>query len=256
MTRPVCIITGASSGIGYGLATRFFESGYEVIVIARRLEKMEKWIAEIPNAADHIHPYQCDVSQRDSVKKVSEEIKNTFKTIDCLILNAGVSQTCAVSNFDSEIIESSIQTNLLGGTRFLTEFLPVFIAQKRGQIVAISSLAAYRGLPGHSAYCAAKSALTAVFDSIRSELRIYPNITVTTIHPGFIKTPLTDKNSFKMPFLISFDRGVNRIFKAITAKKEIVAFPFILAFGARLSRLLPVRIFNWILRNHHIKKHD
>ena len=256
MTRPVCLITGASSGIGRGLCQKFAQNGYDIVALARRKKDIDQWVSESEFSEAQIASFYCDVTDSESVNTVLNEVLARFHSLDCVVLNAGVSISCPIDDFSSEKIDLCYQTNVLGNARILEKILPVITQQRYGHIVGISSLSAYRGLPGHAAYCSSKAAFSSMLDSIRVELHSFPTIHVSTIHPGFIETPLTKKNQFRMPFLMTLDQGVDTIYRSIMKKHRIVAFPFWMGLGARILRILPVSVFDWLLQNHTVRKSD
>ena len=145
------------------------------------------------------------------------------------------------SRYDAEVVDRIIQVNLLGVSYCIEAVLPQMVARQDGHIVGVGSLAGYRGLPGSAAYCASKAGLAALLESLRIELRRY-NVRVTTICPGFVKTPLTERNRFPMPFLLELEDAAARMYRAIRREDTEFSFPFPLAFPVRIARFLP----NWL----------
>ena len=168
--------------------------------------------------------------------------------IDILILNAGISGSGSSAQLTSQSYRHIYETNVFGVLNCLESMIPKLTRQGYGHIVLIGSLSSYRGLPQTGAYGSSKAALHYIGETLRLDLKPH-GLDVSIIHPGFIKTPLTDKNKFKMPFLMSAEKAATLIQKAIKNKKAIYAFPFIMAFAAKLQHFLPVCIRDRLLRN-------
>jgi len=247
--KPVVIITGASSGIGKGLVERFVKDGYRVGAIARRKELLNE-LAKKHNQNDKIIcPVACDVTSYVSVEKAVQECINIFGTIDILVANAGINLPSSATELKIDEFEQVFNTNFFGVLYSIKAVIGQMVKQEHGHIVGISSLASYRGLPGAAPYCSSKAALSAMLESFRLDLR-GTKIKVSTINPGFIKTPLTDKNLYYMPFLLETDMGVDKIYKAVLRKKEIYSFPCPMAVAVRLMRCFPVWLYDRIMKRH------
>jgi len=179
----------------------------------------------------------------------AERLRAEFGPIDVLIANAGIGATTHAQELRADEVAEVININLLGAVNSAVAVVPEMVARGSGQLVAISSLAAYRGLPKSSAYCASKAALSAFFESLRLDLRA-TGVDVTIIHPGFIKTPLTAGRHAKMPYLMELEDATRKIVRAIEARKKSYAFPWQLASIVRLGLLLPIPLYDRIaLRN-------
>jgi short-subunit dehydrogenase len=166
-----------------------------------------------------------------------------------LIANAGVGPTTDAKNLRAAEVAEVININLLGAVNSVTAVMPAMIERGQGQLVAISSLAAYRGLPKSAAYCASKAALSSFFESLRLDLR-GTGVDVTIIHPGFIKTDLTEGRHAQMPYLMELQDAMLKIVQAIEARKKSYAFPWQLAGIVRGAMLLPISLYDRIaLRN-------
>ncbi|MSR88767.1 MAG: SDR family NAD(P)-dependent oxidoreductase [Candidatus Margulisbacteria bacterium] len=232
--KKVVFITGGSSGLGLGLAQKFVSQGYDVMVGARR--------ALFGDIASVV----CDVRDKESVRAAVLACVEKFGRIDIAIANAGVSSPSPADQLDSQTVEESFQTNVMGAVYLFEAVLPDMLARGDGQLVSIASLAGYRGLPGAGAYCGSKAALMALTESFRIDLR-KSGVAVSVINPGFIKTPMTDRNQYSMPFLLTLDDGVTRIFKAIILRKKLYSFPFRLAIIVRIGRLLPAWLYDALI---------
>ena len=245
MTENV-LITGASSGIGEALARRLAREGRVVGLMARRKDRLEAIAGDIKAAGGRAIVLAGDVTDRASVFASVERFIEEVGPIDIFIANAGISRPTPAHRFDAEAFEAIIRTNLIGVANGVAAVLPGMLARNRGHLVGIGSLAGYRGLPGHAAYCASKAGLWSLFESLRLDLR-GTGIAVTVIHPGFVRTPLTEKNRFPMPFLMDVDAAVDRIMRAIRRKKRVMAFPWPLATLVRFSRLLPSWLYDRLI---------
>ena len=242
----VVLITGASSGIGRGFALELARRGAKLGLVARRAELLEEIVGEMqPQERAHALAAAADVQDALSTRAAAELLIEKFGRIDVLIANAGVGVTNPGTEFDAGKLASVINVNVIGAANSVAAVLPEMVARGRGQLVAISSLAAYRGLPKSAAYCASKAGVSAMFESLRLDLAPR-GITVTIIHPGFIKTPLTADRQAKLPWLLECDDAVRKMLRAIEKRKKSYAFPWQLASLVRLGMLMPNFVYDWI----------
>ncbi len=249
LKNKAAIITGASSGIGFKLAEELANEGCHLALLARRIEELEKLKNKIARDDLNIITIKCDVSSKEDVSRAFTEIFNAFTYVDIAILNAGVDYRIKTKDFNSKFAEEIFNVNVLGLIYCVEALLPKFKEQQRGMIVGVSSLAESRGFPKSGFYCASKAAASNFLESIRVELRRY-NIKVVTVKPGFVRTPMTDKNEFYMPFLMNADKAAQIIVRGIKKEKRIVQFPFPLAIGAKLVKLLPNFLFDYFAYKH------
>lgn len=243
-TNKVVLITGASSGIGRGLAVNLARRGASVGLLARRREILDQIAEEIINAGGRARALPADVTQVDSVRAAVEELRHQFGPIDVLVANAGISINTSVPNLCEKEIAELINVNVIGVINSVSAVLPNMIRQGHGHLVVNSSLAAYRGLPKSAAYCASKAAISSFFEALRIDLK-GSGVDVTIIHPGFVKTPLI-ANIRRTPFLMEVDYAVQKIIRAIEKRKKGYAFPWQLATLARACKLLPIPMYDWI----------
>jgi NAD(P)-dependent dehydrogenase (short-subunit alcohol dehydrogenase family) len=239
----VVVVTGASSGLGAGLCKRFVRHGFRVAALARRksmLDQLER------DSEGQILGFVCDVKSRESVLACIDAVHNKMGAIDIFVANAGISEPTPGDNFDGKRFENVILTNVMGAVYGFEAVIPHMLGRKEGQLVSIGSLASYRGLPQSGAYSSSKAALSALTESLRIDLKPY-GIAVSLINPGFIKTPLTDRNLYKMPFLLGTEDGVEKIFDAILKKKSIYAFPKPMAVLAQSFRWWPVWFYDFVM---------
>ena len=229
------LITGASSGIGKELSKLYAKDDNELILLARREERLLKLQEELTSHVKSVEIVVVDVTE---FEKLQEKIR-MIGAVDMVVLNAGIS----IGHSSSEVTPFSdfkrlYDVNLLSNHAILEILLPHFKAQKSGKIVFISSLASLISMPSSKVYSSSKRALNAYAEGIRYKYK-NDGIEVINILPGFIKSELTDKNSFHMPFLLSTQDGVKKIYKAIEKNKRLYAFPLRFYLIISLLNLLP-----------------
>jgi len=253
-SNKVVLITGASSGIGRGLALELARRGAKLGLVARRRELLEELVSEIgsQNQPD-VLLLPADVQDQQSMRAAAERLLAAFGRIDVLIANAGIGVTNSAAEFDAAKLAAVINVNVIGAGNSVQAVLPEMIARGSGQLVVISSLAAYRGLPKSAAYCASKAAVSAMFESFRLDLGPL-GIDVTIIHPGFIKTPLTAGRRARLPWLMACETAVKQILRAVEKRKQSYAFPWQLAFLARLGMIVPNFIYDAISRRNSLRE--
>ncbi|MBX3009447.1 MAG: SDR family NAD(P)-dependent oxidoreductase [Melioribacteraceae bacterium] len=237
------LITGASSGIGNALAKILIDEECNLILTARRIELMEKDFGHLNR--ERILILKCDVSKKGDVRYAYLESINKFGKIDIAILNAGYGQPVTVNNYNSDFAENTFGANVFGLIHWVEQLLPAFIKNRNGIIAGISSLADNRGFSGSGFYCASKAAATIYLEGLRVELKPY-NIKVITIKPGFVKTPMTDKNEFKMPLLMSAEQAALIIIEGIKKEKRIIQFPWPTVWLTRFVGLLPGSVYEFL----------
>ncbi|HEX6284329.1 MAG TPA: SDR family NAD(P)-dependent oxidoreductase, partial [Pyrinomonadaceae bacterium] len=184
------MITGASSGIGKGLALEIAARGGRVGLLARREDVLNEIVDQIRSRNGTAIAIAADVRDPKAVRAAADRIRSELGPIDVMIANAGVGATKHASELDPDQVAEVININVLGAVNSVSAVVPEMVERGSGHLVAISSLAGYRGLAKSAAYCASKAALSSFFESLRIDLR-HTGVTVTIIHPGFIKTPLT-----------------------------------------------------------------
>ena len=247
------MITGASSGIGRGLALELSRRGAKVGLIARRAEALTELVREIENANGKALALPADVMDAASLSAAATELESAFGPIDVLIANAGVGATVDGAELKGSTVAGVINVNVIGAANSVEAVVPEMVKRGSGQLVVISSLAAYRGLPKSAAYCASKAAVSAFFESLRLDLKPR-GIDVTIIHPGFIKTPLTAGRHAQMPFLMELDDAVGKITSAIEKRKKSYAFPWQLASIVRAGMIMPNFMYDWISRRNSFRE--
>jgi short-subunit dehydrogenase len=249
----VVMITGASSGIGRGLATELARKGAKIGLVARRADALRELQSDLETLGGHAFSAPGDVRDAASMREVAESITAELGSIDVLIANAGIGTSTDGSEVSGEEVAKVINVNVIGAANSVAAVLPQMVKRGQGQLVVISSLAAYRGLPKSAAYCASKAAVSAFFESLRLDLDPR-GIDVTIIHPGFIKTPLTAGRDAQMPFLMELDGAVKKIVTAIERRKKSYAFPWQLATIVRAGMIMPIWMYDRISRRNSFRE--
>jgi short-subunit dehydrogenase len=245
-SQKVVLITGASSGIGRALTIELGRRGAVVGLLARRADALRELAGEVEQAGGRALALPADVRDGAAVRAAADELRVQFGKIDVLIANAGIAPAGHITQVRGEEVNDTMSINVVGSANSVAAVLPEMLARGSGQLVAISSLSAYRGLPKSSIYCASKAAVSAFFESVRVDLR-GTGLDVTIIHPGFIKTPLTAGRKAKMPYLMELDDAVKKIIRAIEARRKSYAFPWQLATIVRASLLFPIPLYDRIV---------
>jgi short-subunit dehydrogenase len=248
----VAIVTGASSGIGWELAKQLAEKGCKVGLVARREAPLLELQKLITSNGGHVAIAVADVGQREQVEAGFRTVREKLGPIEIVIANAGVGKPTILDPMNMADVEEMIRINVMGVIYTLSAALPDMMKRKSGRLVAISSLAGYRALPGESAYCASKAAVNAYLEGLRIHLR-GTGICVTTVCPGFVKTPMTAMNTFHMPGLLEGDAAAKRIIRAIETGTKVYNFPWRLHLMVKLSRWLPDSVVNWIMGDYNVQ---
>jgi short-subunit dehydrogenase len=238
------LITGASSGLGYGLALWFARRGVRVYGAARRTDRLEALRAQEP---ERIVPVVLDVRDPDETAERVTAIDRESGGLDLVIANAGVSGGVPAQRLDWPLARPTLAVNVVGAVATLSAALPGMVARGRGHLVGMSSMAAFRGLPEHAGYCASKAYLMTWLESIRLDLAGTP-IRVTCIHPGFVKSEMTAKNRFKMWWLMETDDAVERMGRAIVAGRRVHRFPLPMSLLMRVAHAIPDALYERIVR--------
>jgi short-subunit dehydrogenase len=246
MAAPLVFITGASSGIGQALAWRFYQAGYRLALVARRVSEVESWVDRHRISTESYAIYSADVAQTDSIVQAGTDCIARQGVPDVVIANAGISIGIDTAiREDLDVLAQTFATNNMGLAATFHPFVAGMVRRKSGSLVGIASVAGIRGLPGHGAYCASKAAVISYCESLRGELRAETGkdgVKVVTIAPGYVATPLTAQNSYSMPFLMQPDDFADQAFQAITAGVSYCVIPWQMGVVAKLLRLLP----NWL----------
>ncbi|WP_084226756.1 SDR family oxidoreductase [Nitrosospira sp. NpAV] len=236
------IISGASSGLGRALAQHYTGMGATVGLIARRRALLENLSSELPSAS----AYVADVRDTIAIQAVARDFMQRHGCPDIVIANAGISRgTLTEYAEDSEVFEDILATNVTGMVNLFQPFIVAMRTSGRGSLVGIASVAGYRGLPGGGAYSASKAAAISYLESLRVEM-YGRGVSVITVCPGYIVTPMTANNPFRMPFILTADEAAERIACIIRNKTLFAVIPWQMAIVARLLKLLPDFLYDWL----------
>ncbi len=222
---PTALITGASTGIGHALALELARRGYAVGLVARRAELLEEAAQAIRAAGGTAAWAVADVTDRAAMEAAAARIEAEIGPIDLLVANAGGGPPAPAHKVPVDAVLESMSLNFNGALFAAGAVLPGMLARKRGHISVVSSVASFRGMPTQGAYCASKAAISTLFEAWRIDLR-GSGIAVTTIHPGFVATPLTAKNKAPMPFLLSAEQAARIIASGLARRDADITFPW------------------------------
>lgn len=233
----VVFITGASSGLGRAMALEFANRGAHVGLLARREAELQTLATEIHQLGGQARYRVADITDRPTTIQAIQELARDLGPCDILVANAGLGESNTPTDLNVDGAERVIRTNLLGPMYSIEAVLPTMIERQQGQIVGISSIASFKGLPGAAAYCASKSGLSAYLESLRISLR-RQQIAITTINPGFVKTAMTAKNP-SMLWVLEADVAARKMVNAIRSRKKVYSFPKRMRLLIGLTRWLP-----------------
>lgn len=238
---PIAWVTGAGKGIGRAVALRLAADGWTVAVSARSRDDLESLARDAEALAGSAMSYVLDVTDAGAVRDVARDIEAELGVIDQVVLNAGTHQPMTARDFSVETLRKLMEVNLLGTGNCLEAVLPGFIARGSGRIAVMASVTGYRGLPTSAAYGATKAGLINMCEAMRPQLD-KAGVTLQVINPGFVDTPLTRKNDFPMPFLVTPEKAADSIVRGLASRRFEIAFPWQMAMLMNLFRLLPYPI--------------
>jgi short-subunit dehydrogenase len=248
------VLIGASQGIGKSLAFEYASTGAKLVLLSRNIEAIKEISDKINSTGGQSFYKECDVSSPGQVKEGIEFAVNTLGTIDTAIINSGVGSPEWMDNFTSEEFKRVYGVNIFGLAHAFECLLPIMKKQGYGKIAGVSSMADSRGYPGSAAYCSSKAAASIFLESARIQLKKF-NIRVISVKPGFVRTAMTDKNEFYMPFLMKPEKAARIIRKGIDRGRSVVQFPFPIVLLTWFVRFLPNWIFDPAIRiSRGIKK--
>jgi Short-chain dehydrogenases of various substrate specificities len=237
-------ITGASSGIGKSLALKFANEGWQVAASARR----EDLLNQLSVSNQNISPFPLDVTSRENCEKIFEKIKNKFENIDTCFFSTGTWDPKKEKEIDIDQMKKVMEVNFFGTLNCIKAVEMYFKEKKNGNISIVSSIAGYRGLPNSTGYGASKAALNNLAESLYFDFGRY-NVRVSLISPGFIKTPMTDKNQFKMPFLKTPEFAAEKIYNGlINGSSFEIDFPKELTLILKFLKILPDSVYFKLIR--------
>ena len=239
MNKKTIWITGGSTGIGKALAIKFAKEGWNVAISARR----ENLLDEISNEYENISSFPLDVTDKTRCKEVFKQILDTFQNLDICFFSTGTWDPKKEREIDVEQIEDVFKINFFGTLNCIKAVENYFKDRKSGIITIVSSIAGYRGLPNSTGYGPSKSALNNLAESLYFDFD-RSNVRVCLVSPGFIKTPMTDKNDFKMPFLKTPKYAAEKIYEGLVNKNSFeIHFPKSLTVVLKILSFLPNKIY-------------
>lgn len=239
-------ITGASSGIGQALAWRFYQAGYALALVARRTQEMQAWAEQCGLEVSRYAIYGADVASIDSIVAAGQQCLQRQGVPDIVVACAGVSfGVDTAQRVDLDVMARTFAINNTGTAATFHPFLDGMVKRGSGVLVGIGSVNGIRGFPGHGANCPSKAAMISYCECLRGELRS-TGVKVVTLCPGYIDTPLTQKNAYSMPFLMRPDTFANKAFKVIEAGVSYRVIPWQMGLLAKVLRLLPNALFDRI----------
>jgi short-subunit dehydrogenase len=236
--NQVAVVTGASSGIGRALARALAAEGCKVGLVARRQDQLADLAAAIEQAGGVAAYAPADIAEREQAVGAIRDVAGRLGPVDLLVANAGVGAPTTLEPFNVGDVEKMFRVNVLGVVYSIEAVLPGMLARGRGHLAAISSMAAYKGLPGESGYTSSKAAVNTFLEGLRIQLR-GRGIAVTTVCPGFVRTPMTEVNEFKMPWLLEADDAARRIVRALRRRRKVYDFPWQMSLFMKLARWAP-----------------
>ena len=237
--RPLLFITGASSGIGQALARHAYDRGWNLALVARRDAEMQRWAEAQGLDPQRYQLYAADVAQVDSIVAAGRDCLARQGVPDVVVANAGISVGMdTAERADLEVLARTLAVNNVGLAATFHPFIAPMRTRGSGRLVGIASVAGIRGLPGHGAYCSSKAGVISYCESLRGELR-GSGVRVVTLAPGYVDTPLTRKNRYAMPFLLSPEAFAARAWLLIERGVTYRVVPWPMGVVAKLLRLLP-----------------
>ena len=237
-------ITGGSTGIGKALAIRFANEGWNVAISARR----ENLLKELSDRFQNISPFPLDVTDKENCKNIFNQVKEKFGDIDICFFSTGTWDPKKEKDIDVEQIENVFKINFFGTVNSIKAVEEYYKNRNEGTIAIVSSIAGYRGLPNSTGYGPSKSALNNLAESLYFDFGRH-NVRVCLVSPGFIKTPMTDKNDFKMPFLKTPEFAADKIYDGLVNKKSFeIHFPKELTLTLKFFIILPYKLYFYLVK--------
>ncbi|WP_367716049.1 SDR family NAD(P)-dependent oxidoreductase [Nitratireductor sp. GISD-1A_MAKvit] len=231
-------ITGASSGIGRALALRLARDGWKVAASARSAGELDALAAEAPG---HVIAFPLDVTDMKRTREVHADIEERLGPLDMAVLAAGTYTRDGAFDFSATNAQKMISVNLQGACNTLEPVLETMMRRRRGKIAITASVAGYNGLPGGATYGATKAALNNLCEAMKPEAERH-NVSLSIINPGFVETPLTAKNDFPMPFIISSNEAADHIARGLEADRYEIIFPWKMKLAIKFLHALPATI--------------
>jgi short-subunit dehydrogenase len=251
---PLVFITGASSGIGQALALRYARAGWRLALVARRADALRAWAQGQGLDPARCGCYGADVRDLAQIARAGQDCLRELGLPDVVIASAGISvgMDTALAE-DLEVLRATYETNNIGLAATFQPFVAAMRQRGSGTLVGVASVNAIRGLPGHAAYCSSKAAVVSYCESLRGECRSR-GVRVVVLLPGYVDTPLTQRNRYNMPFKLSADEFAERAFRAIASGTSYRVIPWQMAIVAKVMRLLPNALFDRLMAGRPRKR--
>ena len=243
-------VTGASSGIGRGIALALGSRGAHVTVAARRRDRLDELVRAIEAAGGTGEALELDVADADATYKAVSSI-DARRPLDFIVANAGIGGITPGKKLDWQRVKAIFETNLVGAAATIAGAVPGMVARGDGRIVAVASVAGFRGLPRFGAYSASKAGLITLCESLRIDLH-GTGVSVTTVCPGYVQTDLLTPGK-SHPFVVSVDDAVATILRAADARDAVCTFPAPIAAGMRAAQLLPRPLYEFVATRSRVK---
>lgn len=240
-------VTGAGKGIGRAVCMRLARDGWTVAASARTVSDLEELAAVTAGLPGRVVPFALDIADEEAVARTLGKIEDTCGLPDWVLLNAGTHEPMDGAAFVVAKFRELVEMNLLGTAHCLGVLVPRFCARGSGRIGVVGSLSGYRGLPTASGYGATKAGLINMCEALRPELEAH-GVLISVVNPGFVRTPLTDRNAFPMPFLIDADTAADRIVAGMAGRRFEIVFPRRFACLMKLLRILPYALYFGVTR--------
>jgi NAD(P)-dependent dehydrogenase (short-subunit alcohol dehydrogenase family) len=233
--KGVAWVTGAGTGIGRGIARRLADAGWRVAISARTARDLDSLVAEAP---DRIAAFQLDVTDAEAADATGRAIEASLGPVDLAVLNAGSYFPTTAEKFSVENFRRTVDLNLMGTVNCMGPIVPGMVARRRGHIAIMGSQTAFLGMPTAASYGATKAALNSMAEAFKPDFDRY-GVTITIINPGFVKTPLTARNTFPMPFLMDLDDALDIILRGLEQKNFAINFPWRMTLSTKTLAALP-----------------
>jgi short-subunit dehydrogenase len=241
-------IIGASSGIGREMAIALSERCKEVLVSARSADRL----AELVGGHANMVALPLDVTDRLSIGAVAARIDSDGDPLDLVVISSGTWRLVGASDLDPEAFRSAMEVNYLGAVNVIAAVAPAMMRRRRGQIAVVASVAGYRGLPNAAAYAPTKAALINLVECLRPQMR-RAGVDLALVNPGFVDTPMSRVNTCPMPFLMDAGVAARRAVAGLASGRYETVFPRRLAWPMKLLRIMPNRLFFWIVDRFILK---
>ena len=246
-TGDIVWITGASSGLGRALALRFARAGAQVVASARSEEDLAELAREADVLPGEIVAKRLDVTENAAFHVAAREIEAELGPIDTLVLNAGTHMPMTAADFSAAAVRKLLDVNVMGSVNGLEAVLPRMRARRRGRVAVVASLSGYRGLPSAAGYGLTKAGLINLCEALRPELDL-DGVVLQVVNPGFVRTPLTDKNDFEMPFLMELEDAAEAFYRGLQSGRFEIVFPRRFAYLLKVLQRLPYALYFALMR--------